>query len=55
MTMMRGMTCDMHMSMMMGRPRQRSVGARRDCDRARQDRHTTFQKSHQINLLVDFS
>ena len=45
---------DMRMPVMMGRPRRCGAAAGRDRDRACQNRHTTFYKSHQINPLVDF-
>jgi hypothetical protein len=54
MTVMAIMLGDVQMPMMMRRPRRRGTAARRDRERACQDRYTTFHESHQINLLVDF-
>ena len=54
MAMMRLMMRDARVPMMMGRPRRSDTSAGRDRDRASQNRHTTFYKSHQINPLVDF-
>jgi hypothetical protein len=51
---MRGMTRNIQMLMMMGWPRHGSSRAGRNRDRASQERRTTFYKSHQINLRVDF-
>jgi len=48
--MMRDMRVPM---VMMGRPRRRGAAAGHDRGRACQSRHTTFNKSHQIDPLVD--